>query len=92
MQSRQLIVVAVVMMLAAFGCGGGGGRIWQETPIQERFANPRTEQAKETGASIFASACYYCLLNFTDAIKTLDIEDDLEALDIAEIVSRALEL
>ncbi len=74
----------------ALCCGGGAGRIWQETPIQERFANPRTEEALTTGASVMATACYYCLLNYTDAIKTLDKEEAIEALDIAEIVAQAI--
>ncbi|MFW9995481.1 MAG: (Fe-S)-binding protein [Candidatus Odinarchaeota archaeon] len=75
----------------AMCCGGGGGRIWQETPIAERFAVPRTEEALETGANVFATACYYCLLNFTDSIKTLDADEKLQAKEIAEIVAEALE-
>ncbi|MFX0091249.1 MAG: (Fe-S)-binding protein [Candidatus Hodarchaeota archaeon] len=75
----------------AMCCGGGGGRIWQETPIAERFAVPRTEEALSTGANMFATACYYCLLNFTDSIKTLDADEKMEAKDIAEIVAEAIE-
>ncbi|MHA1166245.1 MAG: (Fe-S)-binding protein [Candidatus Hodarchaeales archaeon] len=71
-------------------CGGGGGRIWQETPIAERFAVPRTEEALETGANIFATACYFCLLNFVDSIKSLNADEKMEAKDIAEIVAEAL--
>ena len=71
-------------------CGGGGGRFFQETPIQERFANPRVEQALEIEPDIMATACYFCLLNFIDATKTLNVDDKIEIMDIAEIVSQAL--
>ncbi|MFX0061421.1 MAG: (Fe-S)-binding protein [Candidatus Hermodarchaeota archaeon] len=74
----------------ALCCGGGGGRIWQETPIAERFAVPRTEEAIKTGANMFATACYFCLLNFTDSIKTLDAEEKIQSKDIAELVAEAL--
>ncbi len=74
----------------AMCCGGGGGRFFQETPIQERFANPRVEQALEVDANLIGTACYFCLLNFIDATKTLDVEDRIEILDIAEIVAQAL--
>ncbi|MFX0114079.1 MAG: Fe-S oxidoreductase, partial [Candidatus Hodarchaeota archaeon] len=63
---------------------------FQETPIQERFANPRVEQALEVDANLMATACYFCLLNFVDATKTLNVEDKIEILDIAEIVAQAL--
>ncbi len=71
-------------------CGGGGGRFFQDTPIQMRFANPRVEQALEVGANLMATACYFCLLNFIDATKTLDVEEKIEIKDIAEIVAELI--
>lgn len=35
-------------------CGGGGGRIWMDTPMEERFSNLRLEQAKDVGARVLA--------------------------------------
>jgi len=71
-------------------CGGGGGRIWMETKKGERFADLRIEQAVESGASILAVACPYCLSNFEDSVLTLEKSDVIEVRDIAELVQEAI--
>ncbi|OGO18464.1 MAG: hypothetical protein A2Z14_11420 [Chloroflexi bacterium RBG_16_48_8] len=73
----------------ALCCGGGGGRMWMETPIGERFSDHRVQEAKSTEASIIATACPYCIACLEDSIKAQKIEN-LEVLDIAEIVARAI--
>ncbi|KXA89171.1 hypothetical protein AKJ62_03640 [candidate division MSBL1 archaeon SCGC-AAA259D14] len=70
----------------ALCCGGGGGRIWAETDPEQRFSNIGVEDALESGADILATACPYCTLNFEDSAKTLDIEDEIDIMDIAEIL------
>ena len=71
-------------------CGGGGGRIWMETKKGERFADLRLEQAIDTGASILAVACPYCMLNFEDSVLTLGKSESIEVRDIAELVQQAI--
>lgn len=72
-------------------CGGGcGGRIWIETKKGERLSDLRIEQALDTGASILAVACPYCMLNFEDSLLTLDKGDIIEIKDIAELVQEAI--
>jgi Fe-S oxidoreductase len=71
-------------------CGGGGGRIWMETKKGERFADLRIEQAVESGATILAVACPYCLCNFEDSVLTLDKSESIEIRDIAELVQEAI--
>jgi len=71
-------------------CGGGGGRIWMETKKGERFADLRIEQAMESGASILAVACPYCLCNFEDSVLTLGKSESIEIRDIAELVQEAI--
>lgn len=71
-------------------CGGGGGRIWMETPSGERFSDTRIEQALEAGASVLATACPYCILNFDDSVVTLDKGSEIEIRDVAELVAMAL--
>ena len=71
-------------------CGGGGGRIWMETKKGERFADLRIEQAVESGASILAVACPYCLCNFEDSVLTLGKSESIEIRDIAELVQEAI--
>ena len=68
-------------------CGGGGGRIWMDTPQEERFSDLRLHQARETEAEVLATACPYCITNFEESRLNLEYEDVLEVKDIAEIVS-----
>ncbi len=71
-------------------CGGGGGRIWMDTPQEERFSDLRLKQAKETGAQVLATACPYCITNFEESRLNLEYEDVLEVKDITEIISDML--
>ena len=68
-------------------CGGGGGRIWMDTPQEDRFSDLRLHQAKDTGAEVLATACPYCITNFEESRLNLELEDVLEVKDIAEIVN-----
>jgi Fe-S oxidoreductase len=72
-------------------CGGGGGRIWMETPKEERFSNLRVEQAHATGAGVLVTSCPYCITNFEESRLTLDLEDALEVKDLTEVVRDAME-
>lgn len=67
-------------------CGMGGGRVWMETPKEERFANLRIQQALDTGAEVLATACPYCITAFEDARVVLNLEDRIEVKDVMEIL------
>ena len=71
-------------------CGGGGGRIWMDTPKNERFSDLRLLQAREIGADVLATACPYCITNFEESRLNLEYDDVLEVKDITEIVNDAL--
>lgn len=71
-------------------CGGGGGGMWMDLPIEQRFAVERVKEAQATGAKVIATACPYCTSMLEDAIKILDLEDQLQVQDVAELVARAL--
>jgi Fe-S oxidoreductase len=71
-------------------CGGGGGRIWMETPREDRFSGLRVRQAVAAGAEVLATSCPYCITNFTDSSLELDEDDALEIKDITEIILAAL--
>jgi len=71
-------------------CGGGGGRIWMDTPQEERFSDIRLKQAKETRAQILTTSCPYCITNFEESRLNLEYEDILEVKDITEIVNDML--
>ena len=72
-------------------CGGGGGRIWMDTPKEERFANLRLAQAQAAGAEVLVTSCPYCISNFEESRLSLDDEESLEIKDLVEIVEESLE-
>jgi len=71
-------------------CGGGGGGVWMETKKGERFADIRLEEAIETGASVIAVACPFCMSMFEDSVLSLDKGNIIEIKDIAELVQEVI--
>ena len=71
-------------------CGGGGGRIWMDTPKEERFSDLRLEQANKVGAQILATSCPYCITNFEESRLNLEYEEVLEIKDITEIIQEVI--
>jgi Fe-S oxidoreductase len=71
-------------------CGGGGGRIWMDTPKEERFSDLRLLQAHEIGAQVLATACPYCITNFEESRLNLEYDDVLEIKDITQIINDAI--
>lgn len=72
-----------------FCCGAGGGGMWLEIP-GKRINHLRFDQLMKTGADATASACPYCLIMFDDAVKFHDLEESVQARDIAEILAESL--
>lgn len=68
-------------------CGGGGGRIWMDTPKEERFSDIRLEQAKAVDARVLATSCPYCITNFEESRLNLEYEDVMEIKDLTEIIN-----
>jgi len=75
-----------------FCCGGGGGRFWMEERIGKRISQERTEEVLASKANVVATACPYCLQMFEDAIKALEAQEKLKAIDVAELVAQSLGL
>jgi Fe-S oxidoreductase/nitrate reductase gamma subunit len=75
-----------------FCCGAGGARMWMEEDIGERINDMRTDQAIAAGASRIAVACPFCLTMMTDGIKDRKKEESMVAMDIAEIVWKAMDM
>jgi len=71
-------------------CGGGGGRIWMETPKEERFSDLRLEQAQAVEAQVLVTACPYCITNFEESRLNLEDENGLEIKDITEVVQESI--
>ena len=73
-----------------FCCGAGGGHMWMEE-TGTRINEVRTEHAIKTKSEILATACPYCLQMFEDGIKAKEATEYLEAMDIAELVAKAIQ-
>ena len=71
-------------------CGGGGGRIWMETPKEERFSDLRLEQAIEVGAQVLVTSCPYCITNFEDSRLNRPDSEAIEIKDITEIIQEVI--
>ena len=76
----------------SFCCGAGGARMWMEEDIGERINDMRTDQAIAAGADKIAVACPFCLTMMSDGIKDRSKEETMAALDIAEVVWKAMGL
>ena len=87
---KGVVEIKDVKKQKSFCCGAGGGRFWLEETLGKRINHLRTDQIVNTGAQIVASACPYCLTMFSDGIKDKEIENKLTAMDIAELVEKAL--
>ncbi|MBR9987062.1 MAG: (Fe-S)-binding protein [Desulfosarcina sp.] len=71
-------------------CGGGGGRIWMDTPMEERFSDIRLKQAVEVGAAELVTACPYCITNFEESRLNLEYDEVIAIKDITEIIQEVL--
>ncbi len=74
-----------------FCCGGGGGQMWAEIKIGEPVEFMRTQQAVDTGAQVVATACPYCKIMLDDGLKHLQLEEQVSARDIAELLDGNVE-
>ncbi len=71
-------------------CGAGGAQMFKESENGKKEINvERTEEILDTGASIVASACPFCMTMLTDGIKSKEKEADIEVKDLAEIVAES---
>jgi len=77
----------------ALCCGAGGGQMFKEAEKgdKEVFIE-RTEEAIETRADIICTACPFCMVMMTDGIKYKNKEEEMENFDIAELVSRSMQI
>ncbi|MBU3536826.1 (Fe-S)-binding protein, partial [Alkalihalobacillus clausii] len=71
-------------------CGAGGGMMWMEEDKGQRVNVARTEQALAVAPSVIGSACPYCLTMLSDGTKSLEKEDQVLTLDVAELLERAI--
>jgi Fe-S oxidoreductase len=76
----------------AFCCGGGGGNFFTDIlgGGEDSPNRIRVREAIDTGAETIAVACPQCAKMLEDAIKVEEMEDTLQVMDVAEIVTQAI--
>jgi len=75
-----------------FCCGAGGGNMWQEE-AGTRVNHLRAAEAVNTGASVVATACPFCIQMFEDGIPGVQPDEEkrtLKAFDIAELLEASV--
>ena len=72
-----------------FCCGAGGGRMFMEEH-GERVNVNRTDEIIAADVKTVAVACPFCNIMITDGMKQRNKEEDIEVLDVAELVARAV--
>ncbi|MDQ2787315.1 MAG: (Fe-S)-binding protein, partial [Chloroflexota bacterium] len=74
----------------SFCCGGGGGRLFMEETRGSRINQARVTEALETGATMLAASCPFCMTMFEDGINGVGANETLQVRDIAELVAAAM--
>lgn len=74
----------------SFCCGGGGGRMFMEETRGSRINRNRISEAIDTGATLVAAACPFCMIMFEDGIRGVDAEETFQVKDIAELVAASM--
>ncbi|GLW29002.1 (Fe-S)-binding protein [Actinoplanes regularis] len=78
----------------SFCCGAGGARMWMEEPIGTRINETRTDQALDTGASVVAGACPFCISMLTDGVATRKQQgraaEEIRVADVSELLLRSV--
>ena len=68
-------------------CGAGGAQMFKEEEKGDiRINTERTREAIDTGASVIASNCPFCMTMLSDGVKTNEKEEQVKVLDIAEMI------
>ncbi len=71
-------------------CGGGGGRVWMETPPEQRFSVLRVNEAADAGAEVLATSCPYCISLLEDSQKTEGLSESLQVMELSELLAENL--
>lgn len=72
-------------------CGAGGAQMFKEAESGKKEINiERIEDALETGSSVVAVACPFCMTMLADGIKNKEKEAEVKVLDLAELIEASL--
>jgi len=69
-------------------CGAGGAQMFKDAePGKKEINIERTEEALETGASIIAAGCPFCMTMMSDGVKNKEQEGNVKVKDLAELIA-----
>lgn len=72
-------------------CGAGGAQMFKEDePGTKRINIERIEEALQTGASVVAANCPFCLTMMKDGVTASNKEEEVMVLDISEMILQSL--
>ncbi len=97
------VVEAVDNKSRGLCCGAGGAQMWKEEEhardeaalkaegiSYERVNIKRTKQLVATEARTVASACPFCITMVADGVKSMEKEESVKTLDVAEILAQTV--
>lgn len=68
-------------------CGAGGAQMFKEDePGDKRINMERIDEALETGASVIAANCPFCLTMMQDGVTGKEKEEEVMVYDLAELI------
>lgn len=74
-------------------CGAGGAQMFKDAEKGTKEVNlERAEDMLETNSNIVAAACPFCMTMLRDGIKHYNKEEEVQVLDVAELISNAMDL
>jgi Fe-S oxidoreductase len=74
-----------------FCCGAGGGRIWMDDSfLTERPSENRMKEAAALDVDHFVVSCPKDLTMYSDAAKTIGVDERLRVVDIVQLVEMAV--
>ena len=72
-------------------CGAGGAQMFKEDePGKRRINSERTDDVLESGATIVAANCPFCITMLQDGIKEHEKQDSIKVYDLAEIIAQSM--
>lgn len=72
-------------------CGAGGAQMFKEDePGDKRVNIERAEEALETGATIVAANCPFCLTMLSDGMKEKEKQDEVMVYDLSELIVNSM--
>ncbi len=72
-------------------CGAGGAQMFMEEQNHDRVNVKRTLQLIDTKPDTIASACPFCMTMLTDGLKSKNLEEKIQQLDVVELLERSCE-